>query len=67
MLFEVPFLYESFLTKVAHEWSFASVRRHVILQNARLGASIVALVALVWFLSCMHPHVVALQVTSCEA
>ena len=67
MFCELIFSFESFLALVALEWSLTSVRPRVTLQITRLGASKVALVTLERLLSCMHPHYVEFQTTSCNA
>ena len=61
------FLFESLNALGALEWSFPSVRSHVLLQMTGFGAGIVALVTFEWLFSCMLPHRVSFQVTSCNA
>ena len=61
------FLFESFNALVALEWSFPSVRSHVLLQMTGYGAGIVALITFEWLFSCMLPHRVNFQITSCNA
>ena len=43
------------------------MRHHVLLQMTRLGASIIALVTLERLFSCVVPHYVLFQFTSCNA
>ena len=57
----------SFVAFVAPERLFPSVRPHVALQVTRRSASVVALVTLEWLFSCMLPHHVNFQFTSCNA
>ena len=57
----------SFCALVALERLFPSVRYHVALQITRRGTSVVALVTLVWLFSCVVPHHVIFQLTSCNA
>ena len=56
-----------FAASVALERLFPSVRPHVALQLGRRGASVVALVTLVWLFSRMVPHHVNFQLISCNA
>ena len=51
-------VFVSFVALVAHEWLLLSVRSQVFLQVTRRGASILALVALVWLFSCVLIHCV---------
>ena len=60
-------MFESFNALVALEWSFPSVRSHVLLQMTGFGASVVALVTFERLFSCMLPHRVNFQITSCNA
>ena len=53
---EIAFMCESFAAFVALERPLPRVRPHVALQIMRLSASVIALVALEWFFSCVHPH-----------
>ena len=53
-------------TLVALERLLPSVRSHVALQKIRRGASVVALVTLMWLFSCMVTHHVLLQITCCN-
>ena len=64
---EVLFLFESFNPLVALEWSFPSVRSHVLLQMTGFGASVVALVTFERLFSCMLPHCVNFQISCCYA
>ena len=57
----------SFATLVALERLLPSVCYHVALQVTRRGASVVALVTLVWLFSCVLPHHVNFQIASCNA
>ena len=61
------FLFERFNTLVALEWSFPSVRSHVLLQMTGFGASIVALVTFERFFSGVLSHFVDFQFSSCDA
>ena len=56
-----------FAAFVASERLLPSVRPHVALQMTRTGGSIVALVTLVWLFSCVLPHHVNFQFSSCNA
>ena len=56
----------SFAASVALERLFASVRLYVALQVTRRSASKVALVALEWLFSCVVPHHVIFQISSCN-
>ena len=67
MFCEIRFSLVSFVALVALERLFPSVRPHVALQLGRRGASVVALVTLVWFFSCMLPHHVNFQISSFNA
>ena len=67
MFCELVLLCVSFVALVALERLLPSVRYHVLLQVTRRGASKVALVTLEWFFSCMLPHHVIFQFTSCNA
>ena len=67
MFWEVLFLFENDNALVALEWPFPSVRSHVLLQMTGFGASIVALVTFERLFSCMLPHRVNFQITSCNA
>ena len=64
---EIVFSVVSFVALVAPERLLPSVRNHVALQIARRSASVVALVTLVWLFSCVLPHHVIFQITSCNA
>ena len=67
MFCEVVHLAVSFAAFVAPERLFPTVRPHVALQVTRRSTGVVALVALVGFFSCMLPHRVNFQITSCNA
>ena len=67
MFCEIAFLSVSFAAFVAPERLFPTVRPHVALQITRRGTCVVALVTLVWLFSCMLPHCVNFQITSCNA
>ena len=67
MFCEPPLFLVSFVACVAPERLLPSVCPHVALQITRGGASIVALVTLVWLYSCVLPHHVFFQSTSCNA
>ena len=64
---EIAFLCKSFAAFVALERPLPTVRPYVALQITRLSESIVALVTLEWFFSCVHLHHVNFQLTSCNA
>ena len=64
---EIAFMCESFAAFVALERPLPRVRPHVALNITRLSESVVALVALEWFLSCVVFHHVNFQLTSCNA
>ena len=64
---KVNFPFEVSITLAALELSFQGVRLHMTLQDARTCTSVVALVALERLLSCVHPHHVNFQITSCNA
>ena len=64
---EILSVFVSFVALVALERLFPSVRSHVLLQVTRSGASVVALVTLVWLFSCVVPHHVIFPLTSCNA
>ena len=66
MFCEVVHLAVSFAAFVAPERLFPTVRPHVLWQLTRRSASEVALVTLVGFFSCMLPHHVIFQITSCN-
>ena len=57
----------SFLALVALEWSRHHVRSRVGFQMARLGGCVVALITFERPFSCVLPHHVKFQVTSCDA
>ena len=57
----------SFAALVALEKLLPSVSYHVALQITRRGASVVALVTLVWLFSCVVPHHVNFQLASLNA
>ena len=57
----------SFAALVALERLLPSVRLHVSLQMTRCGASVVALVTLVWLFPCMVPRHVNFQINSLNA
>ena len=61
---EIAFLCECFAAFVALERPLPTVRPHVLLQFTRLSESVVALVALEWFFSCVHNHHVHFQFNS---
>ena len=67
MFRQLVFPCESFATFVALERSLPRVRSNVLLQITRRSASIVALVALERLLSCVVPHHVIFQMTTCNA
>ena len=67
MFCEIPLVRVSFAALVALERPFPSVQLHVTLQMTRRSASVVALVTLVWLFTCMRPHHVIFQITSCDA
>ena len=67
MACEAPLLFERFITAVALEWFFPTVLPHVFLQITRRSASVVALIAFERLFSCVHPHHVEFQNTSCDA
>ena len=67
VFYEIPLVRVSFVAFVAPERLFSTVRPHVALQMTRSNASVVALVTLVGFFSCMLPHHVLFQFTSCNA
>ena len=64
MFCELVLLMICFGAFVAPERLFPTVRPHVDLQLKRSCASKVALVTLVWLLSCMLPHHVLSQINS---
>ena len=53
---EIAFLCECFAAFVALERPLPTVRPNVLLQITIRSASVVALVALEWFFSSVHPH-----------
>ena len=57
----------SFVAFSAPERLLPSVRCHVALQLTRRSTIVVALVTLVWLFSCVLPHHVLFQITSCNA
>ena len=57
----------NFVAFVAHERPLSSVRPHMALQVIRSSANVVALVTIVWVFSCVLPHHVIFQTTSCNA
>ena len=57
----------SFVALATLERLFPTVRLNVALQVTRRGASVVALVTLVWLFSSVLPHRVFFQITSCNA
>ena len=57
----------SFATSVALERLQARVRHHVTTQLTRRSGSVVALVTLERLFSCVDPHYVHFQITSCNA
>ena len=67
MFCELVLSSKSFVALVALERLLSSVRPHVALQMTRWSATEVALVTLVWFFSCVLPHHVLFQFTSCSA
>ena len=67
MFCELSFSFVLFTALVAPERPLSSVRSHVTLQLAKSNATEVALVTLVWLFSCVHPHHVLFQLTSCNA
>ena len=64
MFCEILFVFVSFVACGAPEILLPSVSYHVALQITRRGASVVALVTLVWLFSCVVPHHVNSQLTS---
>ena len=67
MFCELVFSAVSFAALVALEKLLPSVRYRVLLQVTRRSASVVALVTLVCLFSCVLPHHVNFQLTSCNA
>ena len=67
MLCEVNLMLVSFAAFVALERSLARVCPHVALQLTRRSAGVVALVTLERLFSCVVPHHVQFQLTSCNA
>ena len=67
MFCETRLRFVSFLALVALEWSRHHVRRHVGFQYVRSSGSKVALVTFERSFSCMLPHHVLFQLTSCDA
>ena len=67
MLCEFSLLFVSFAASVALERPLPRVLPHVALQLTRRRGSKVALVTLERLLSCVHPHHVIFQLTSCNA
>ena len=59
--------FESYIALVTIERSESIVLSHVTLQIARRSANIIALVAVVWFFSCMVPPHVFFQPRGCSA
>ena len=57
----------SFIASVALEGFHPSVRPNVLLQITRRRAGMVALVTLERLFSCVDPHYVHFQITSCNA
>ena len=66
MFYKILLLFVGFAALVALEWSLPRVLPHVLLQITRSSASIVALLTFERFLSCVHPHNVNFQITSCD-
>ena len=67
MIFKLTLSLVIFVALVALERLLSSVRPHVALQMAIRGASVVALVTLVWLFSCVLSHHVRFHFTSCNA
>ena len=67
MFCELLFVFVSFAASIAVEKLLPSMRHHVALQLTRSSASVVALVTLVWFFSCVLPHHVNFQFTGSNA
>ena len=67
MFCKISFIFVSLAASVALEWSLPRVRPHVPLHITRGSASIVALVTFERLLSCVLPHQVFIQITSCNA
>ena len=67
MFCELALLSVSFVAFVAPERFFPTVCPHVTLQVTRRGASVVALVTLVWLFSRVLPHHVIFQMISLNA
>ena len=66
MFCKISLFFVSLAALVALEWSLPRVLPHVLLQITRSSASIVALLTFERFLSCVHPHNVNFQITSCD-
>ena len=66
MFCKISLFFVSLAALVALEWSLPRVFPHVLLQITRSSASIVALLIFERFLSCVHPHNVNFQITSCD-
>ena len=67
MFSKILLMFVGFAALVALEWSLPRVRPHVPLQITILSASVVALVTFERLLSCVHPHHVNFQTSSCNA
>ena len=67
MVRQVSLVCVCFAASVALERLLPRVRPHVALQITRLSESIIALVTLERLFSCVHPHHVIFQLTSCNA
>ena len=64
---EIYLLFVGFAAFVALERPLPRVRSHVPLPITRRSASVIALVTLERLFSCVHPHHVHFQLTSCNA
>ena len=64
---ELALSFVSLVALVALKRPLSGVYPHVALQITRRRASVVALVTLVWFISCVLTHHVHFQITSCKA
>ena len=66
MLCELTLLPVRFAASIAPERLLSTVRHRVALQITGRCASVIALVTLVWLFSCVVPHCVIFQMTSCN-
>ena len=67
MACEALLMFKRFIASVALERFLTTVLPHVFLQITRRSASVVALIAFERLFSCVHPHHVEFQNTSCDA